>query len=73
VVAHFLQKSFEEMMKALECNKINNEVVNPNQPLTQNVHDLKKRNDNKKNKLLPNKEPLTTTSKTKTTVKSTKT
>lgn len=60
-------------MKALECNKINNEVVNPNQPLTQNVHDLKKRNDNKKNKLLPNKEPLTTTSKTKTTVKSTKT
>jgi hypothetical protein len=60
-------------MKALEWNKINNEVVNPNQPLTQNVHDLKKHSDNKKNKLLPNKEPLTTTSKTKTTVKSTKT
>ncbi len=60
-------------MKALEWNKINNEVVNPNQPSTQNAHDLKKHSDNKKNKLLPNKEPLTTTSKTKTTVKSTKT
>lgn len=53
-------------MKALECNKINNEIVNPNQPLTQNAHDLKKCNDNKNNRLLPNKEPLTTTSKTKT-------
>jgi hypothetical protein len=60
-------------MKALECNKINNEIVNPNQPLTQNAHNLKKCSDNKNNKLLPNKEPLTTTSKTETTVKSTKT
>jgi hypothetical protein len=60
-------------MKALERNKINKEVLNPNQALTQNAHDIKKCNDNKKNRVLPNKEPLTTTSKTKTTVKSTKT
>jgi hypothetical protein len=60
-------------MKALECNKINNEVVNPNQPLTQNPHDLKKCSDNKNNRLLSNNEPSTRTSKTNTTVKSTKT